>query len=462
MSENIRENKLAVMPIPKLLASMAIPMMFSFFIQAMYNIVDSMFVARISENALTAVSLAFPTQQVMGAISIGTGVGVSALIPRFMGMGDREKANRVANSGIFLFFSYAVIFFTLGLLIVRPYYEMQTDIPEIVESGITYLRTVWMLGFGSLFGVCFEKMLTCSGFATQAMIAQTSGAVFNIIFDPLLIFGIGPFPKMGIAGAALATVMGQILAAIIALSLNLKKNNWINIDIKQIFRPSWIAIKNIFSVGFPSMITMGLSSITGFIVNQILLSYSTTATAVYGIWMKLQNFCFMPAFGMNNGMMPILSFNYGIKSMDRVRQTLKYSLMSIMSLLLVLTCVFEIIPSTLLTLFNASENMMAVGLRAIRICVASLVFGGASIIFSSAMIGLNHPKYALILNIFRNFILLSLSFYLFSTVFSDLGMVWFAVPCAEVLAFILSMRFYGKLMKEFKQIEQEESICSVG
>ena len=210
------------------------------------------------------------------------------------------------------------------------------------------------------------------------------------------------------------------------------------------------------------MITMGLSSITGFIVNQILLSYSTTATAVYGIWMKLQNFCFMPAFGMNNGMMPILSFNYGIKSMDRVRQTLKYSLMSIMSLLLVLTCVFEIIPSTLLSLFNASENMMAVGLRAIRICVVSLVFGGASIIFSSAMIGLNHPKYALILNIFRNFILLSLSFYLFSTVFRDLGMVWFAGPCAEILAFILSMRFYGKLMKEFKQIEQEESICSVG
>ena len=454
MTDNIKQNKLAVMPIPKLLASMAIPMMFSFFIQAMYNIVDSMFVARISENALTAVSLAFPTQQIMGAISIGTGVGVSALVPRFMGMGDREKANRVANSGVFLYLSYAVIFFTLGLVIVRPFYEMQTDVPEIVEGGITYLRIVWMLGFGSLFGVCFEKMLTCSGFATLAMIAQTYGAVFNIIFDPLLIFGIGPFPKLGIAGAALATVLGQILAACIAFALNIRKNSWVKLSLKGIFHPSWSAVKNIFTVGFPSMITMGLSSVTSFIVNQILLSYSTTATAVYGIWMKLQNFCFMPAFGMNNGMMPILSFNYGVKSMDRVRKTLKYALMSIMSLLLVLTCVFEIIPQTLLTLFNASENMMALGLRAIRICVISLVFGGACIIMSSAMIGLNHPKYALILNIFRNFILLSVSFFLFSTIFRDVTMVWFAVPCAEIVAFVISMRYYRKLMKEFDLIEK--------
>ena len=455
MSVQTQENKLGVMPIGKLLVSMALPMMMSFFIQALYNMVDSIFVARISENALTAVSLAFPMQNVMSAIAVGTGVGMSAMVPRALGQNDRRAADSVANTGIFLNLIYVAVFIIFGLTLVSPFYHMQTDIEEIVTGGITYLRIVWLLGAGVFFGVYFEKMLTSTGNATLAMASQASGAVFNIIFDPLLIFGIGPFPRMGIAGAATATVLGQILAAAVAFSLNVKKNSWVHLSFAQIFHPSKDSARGIYKIGIPSMITIGLNSVTSFLINQVLLTYSTTATAVYGIWLKLQNFCFMPAFGMNNGMVPILSYNYGTGAVNRVKQTIRYALTSIMSLMVVLCLVLELIPRQLLTLFSASDNMMGIGMTALRIMLVSLVFGGGSIILSSSMQALNHAHYTLIMNILRNLVLPAGFFFLFSAVFQKLDKVWFAVPFSELITFCLAVVLYRKMAEHLKKIKRD-------
>ena len=447
------DNKLGTMPVGKLLLSMALPMMMSFFIQALYNIVDSIFVARISENALTAVSLAFPMQSVMNAIAVGTGVGMSALIPRAIGRSDREAADAVANTGIFLNLLYVAVFVILGIVLVRPFYQLQTGVAEIVEGGIIYLRIVWILGLGVFFGVYFEKMLTSTGYATFAMVSQASGAVFNIIFDPLLIFGLGPFPRMGIAGAATATVMGQILAALIALILNIRRNSWIRLSVGRVFRPSAHAAREIYRIGIPSMVTIGLNSVTSFLVNQVLLGYSTTATAVYGIWLKLQNFCFMPAFGMNNGMIPILAYNYGTRAIGRVRATIRYALTTIMSLMLVLTVVLEMIPGVLLVLFDASENMMQIGTVALRILIVSLVFGGANIIIGSAMQALNHAGYTLLMNVIRNFVMPAGGVFLLSVLFGKLDLVWLAIPIGELLTFLFGAFLYRRMTGHLKQLD---------
>ena len=440
-----KENKLETMPVGPLLVSMALPMMLSFFIQALYNIVDSMFVARISEHSLTAVSLAFPMQQIMNAIGVGTGVGISASIPRAMAQRKTEKAHHLANTGIFLCLCYSVVFLLCGLLFAHRFYVMQTDVAEIVSGGTTYLSIVWIISFGAFFGNLFEKMLTAGGNASLAMTAQASGAVFNIVFDPLLIFGIGPFPKMGIAGAALATVLGQVLAAVLAFIFNHKHNPAITFAVKDIVHPRMEAVREIFRIGFPSMITIGLSSMSSFCINQILLAYSTTATAVYGIWLKLQNFCFMPAFGMNNGMVPILAYNYGAGRFDRVRGTLRYALTAIICLMAVLTVIFECIPNVLLDLFSATEGLRAIGVTALRFTVLSLVFGGICIILTSSMQALNHARYTLAVNVLRGFVLPAGLFWLLSALTGKLELLWAAVPCADLLACSIALFFYRKM-----------------
>ena len=451
-----KDNKLGTMPVGKLLVSMAVPMMLSFFIQAMYNIIDSMFVARISENALTAVSLAFPMQQIMTAISVGTGVGIAAGIPRALARKQNEHADKLACTGIFLCLCYLVVFALLGIFFTNRFYRMQTDVAEIVSGGTTYLSIVWIVSAGAFYGTLFEKMLTSTGNATLAMIAQASGAVFNIIFDPLLIFGIGPFPEMGIAGAALATVLGQILAASIAFILNIKKNPWVHFSPEMIFHPEMHVIREVYTIGFPSMITMGLTSMSSFLINQILLGYSTTATAVYGIWMKLQNFCFMPAFGMNNGMVPILSYNYGAKRADRVHGTIRYALTAIISLMTVLTIVFELIPGTLLSMFSAGEQMRAIGMTALRITVLSLVFGGTAVILTSAMQAMGHAKYTLIVNVLRGLVLPASGFFLMSALFHSLDRVWFAVPIADIIAALIAVYLYRRMKADLEREFTEE------
>lgn len=448
--EDTKQNKLGTMPVGKLLVSMAVPMMISFFIQALYNIVDSMFVAQISEDALTAVSLANPFQMIMGAISIGTGVGINAGLPRAIAQQNHDKISNIVNTGVFLNIVYVVVFVALGLTASHAFYAMQTNVQSIVDYGTTYLSIVLILCFGSFFGQLFEKMLTATGNAKFAMISMASGAVFNIIFDPLLIFGIGPFPEMGIAGAALATVLGQILAAIIAFFLNVKKNPWANIELDKVFHPSLQAAKDIYKVGFPSMITMGLTSMSSFFINQVLLTYSTTATAVYGIWMKIQNFCYMPGFGLNNGLVPILSYNHGTRSMDRVYGAIRYAVTAIAIIMIVETIVLECIPETLLMMFNASETMMSFGVTALRFCIASLLFGGVTIVLSSAMQAMDHAKFTLIVNVLRGFILPVAFFYLLSMIFKSLFIIWAAIPITEIVCFIISILLFRKMQKDIE------------
>ena len=325
---NRKQDRMAMMaelPVHEVLIKMSLPMMISFFIQAMYNIVDSMFVARISENALTAVSLAFPMQQIVTAIAVGTSTGVSAVWSRYMGKGEKDKASAAIRTMTAMSLIFTALFIALGLFASGPLYRAQTDVEEIAEMGATYLMINWVFSCGSIFSKYFERLLVSSGRATLSMATMLCGAIFNLIFDPLLIFGIGPFPKLGIAGAALATVGGQIFSALIAIALNMKHNEAVRHDM---LRPAFDlrAAEDILRVGLPSIITMGLSSVTSFSINQILLTYSTTATAVYGVWMKLQNFCYMPSFGLNNGMVPILSYNYGTGRVDRVKQTMKISM----------------------------------------------------------------------------------------------------------------------------------------
>ena len=445
-------SKMETMPVGRLLITMSIPMMISFFIQALYNIVDSIFVAQISENALTAVSLAFPMQQVLTAIAVGTGVGINTMVPRYLALGKKDEADNIANSGVFAVICFGIIFALLGVFLSGWIYSAQTDITEIIDGGTIYLGICWGIGIGPLFGQYFEKMLIANGNAIFAMVSQAVGAVINIIFDPLFIFGIGPFPKMGIAGAATATVLGQVVAALTALYFNRIKVKNINYSAKKIVKPKISSIVEIYSVGIPAMVTIGLTGLCSFSVNQVLLKYSSTATAVYGIWLKIQNFCFMPSFGMNNGIVPILSYNYAKKNYARIKKTLKYALGIIISLMVILTVIFEFIPARLLTLFDASENMMAIGIPAIRCGVASLIFGGTCIIMGSSMQAMGHSRYTLILNIARQFILPFGMFWILSEMFSSLDIVWMAVPASEIISAVVAIIFALNMMKKLRKI----------
>lgn len=441
-----KENKLGTMPIGKLLVVMSIPMMISFFIQALYNMVDSIFVAKISENALTAVSIAFPMQNIITAIGVGTGVGVNAMVPRYLGQGKQRDAEKVANVAVFLSACYWVIFLLVGLFLVGPYYRMQTDVPDIVEGGIRYLSIVCIVSVGAFFGQNFEKLLVATGHSLQSMISQAAGAIFNIIFDPLLIFGLGPFPKMGITGAAVATVLGQIFAAIVAFCFVMKTQKAVRIHPGAML-PDKRSLKEIYSVGIPSILTVGLSSAMSFCLNQIFLAFSTTATAVFGIWLKLQNFCYMPVFGLNNGTIPMISYNYGAGRMDRVHKTIHLALGVAITLMLVLLVIFELFPAGLLTLFSASETMFAIGIPALRLTCLSLPFGATAVILSSSFQALGRSRYTLAVSLGRQLIfvvpiawLLSLS--------GRLELVWLAVALAEALSMILAIGLRRKLVRD--------------
>ena len=437
MNKNDRMAMMAELPVHTVLIRMSLPMMISFFIQAMYNIVDSMFVARISENALTAVSLAFPMQQIVTAIAVGTATGVSALWSRYMGMGDREKASQCIRTMTAMSLGFTLVFILLGLFASGPLFRAQTSVAEIAEMGTTYLMINWVFSCGSIFSKYYERLLVSAGRAVLSMATMACGAVFNLIFDPLLIFGIGPFPELGIAGAAYATIGGQILAAIVAIALNRKYNEPVKHDM---LRPAFHAdaAAGILRVGLPSIITMGLSSLTSFFINQILLAYSTTATAVYGVWMKLQNFCYMPTFGLNSGMVPVLAYNYGTKRIDRVRQTMKLAVIASAALMCALAVLFELIPGTVLTMFSAGEQMRLIGMACLRACVVSLPFGAVSMIYSSSMQALDHSRYALLINMLRQCVLLIGCFALLSAITHSQQLIWLAVPITEIVTFAVS------------------------
>ena len=441
----VTENKMGTQPVGRLLAGMAIPMMISMLVQALYNIVDSVFVSRLSENALTAVSLAFPLQNLMIAVCAGTTVGMNALLSRSLGAKEQERADRAANTGIFLALASFVVFAIVGALFSRTFFLLQTDVPEIVDYGTDYARVCLCCSIGLFCQFTFERLLQSTGRTHLSMCTQILGAVTNIVLDPILIFGLLGFPRLEVMGAAVATVVGQCLAAVAALILNLKKNPDIHIRPRHI-RGHGATVKNIYRIGLPSIVMQCIGSVMVFGVNRILISFTTTATAVFGAYFKLQSFIFMPVFGLNNGMVPIIAYNYGAKKPDRVKRTIKLAVLSAMGIMAVGFAVFEIAPGALLSFFDASENMLAIGAPALRIIALSFILAGFCIIAGSVCQAIGNPFYSLIVSVCRQLVVLLPVAWLLSQT-GNLTLVWLAFPIAELMSLTLSIIFLRKTLR---------------
>ena len=447
------ENKMGVMPVNKLLLSMSVPMMISMLVQALYNIVDSIFVAQISENAFTALSLAFPAQTLMIAVATGTGVGINALLSKSLGEKNFERANKTARNGIFLAICGFVVFAVLGIFLSRQFFLWQTDVMEIVDYGTQYLSICCICSFGLFIEITMEKLLQSTGRTVLSMTTQMISAVLNIILDPILIFGWFGLPAMGVAGAAIATVIGQIIAAIVAVIINIKKNKELDLSPKG-FRPSKKIIKKIYSVGLPSIIMASIGSVMTFMMNKILIAFTTTATAVFGAYFRLQSFIFMPVFGLNNGMVPIVAYNYGARKKDRIIKTIKLSVCYAVALMLIGLAIFWIFPETLLGFFEASETMLEIGVPALRTISLSFIFAGFSIITLSVCQALGHGFMGLVVSVVRQLVVLVPVAYLLSRT-GVLSAIWWAFPIAEVVAVSLAALFLRQVYrKEIKPLEE--------
>ena len=439
-----RENKMGVMPVKKLIITMSLPMMISMLVQALYNVVDSMFVARLSEDALTAVTLAFPMQNALISFAAGTGVGINALLSKSLGEKKFDRADAAANNGLFLGGMTYILFLLIGLFGAAPFIGTQIRDPLVREYGATYLRICLCLSFGAIFQITFERLLQSTGRTFYSMISQATGAVINIIFDPIMIFGMFGFPKLGVAGAAYATVLGQVIAALISCSLNLKKNEDIRISIPQILRPDPDVIKRIYFVGAPSILMMSIGSIMTYSMNQILGAFSKTATAVFGVYFKLQSFFFMPVFGLNNGLIPVLAYNYGARRSDRIKEALVFSVSLAVGIMLCGTLAFNIFPQALLGMFNASEEMLRIGVPALRIISLSFGLAGACIATGSIFQAFSSSYYSLIVSVGRQLVVL-IPVALFLSSFGEVTLIWWAFPIAELMSALLSVVFFRRL-----------------
>lgn len=443
--ENTAENKMGVMPVNRLLLSMSLPMMASMLVQALYNIVDSIFVSRINENALTAVSLAFPIQSLLIAFGTGTGVGVNALLSRALGQKDEKTANKAAMNGLFLTVATYLVFLIVGLFIARPFYLGQTRDEQIVEYGVAYLSIVCVFSIGMLFQVMLEKLLQSTGKTIYSMITQIVGAVTNVIFDPILIFGLCGFPKLGVAGAAAATIFGQCLAGGLALYFNLKHNPEIRLSLKG-FKPDLQIIGKIYAVGIPSIVMQAIGSVMTYGMNRILIGFTSTATAVFGVYFKVQSFIFMPVFGLNNGMVPIIAYNYGAGRRERVIRTVRLSVCYALAIMAVGLAIFQLAPQYLLYLFDASENMLQIGIPALRIISLSFLFAAFGIVSSSLFQALGNGVYSMFVSLTRQLIVLLPAAWLLSLA-GRVELVWLAFPIAEVFSFALSLIFTVRITK---------------
>ena len=449
------ENKMGVMPVGRLLLSMSLPLMISMLVQALYNVVDSMFVSRLSEEALTAVSLAFPAQNLMISVGVGTGVGINALLSRSLGEKDFHMANKTAMNSLLLALGSALVFLLLGVFCAKTFFLAQTNIPEIVDGGIAYLRICCIFSFGMFFQITLERLLQATGRTFYTMITQGLGAIINIILDPIMIFGLFGFPKMGVAGAAVATVLGQIIAAFLALFFNLTKNHDITFSFRD-FRPDGRVIRRIYSVGVPSIIMSSIGSVMTFGMNKILISFSSTAAAVFGVYFKLQSFVFMPVFGLNNGMVPILSYNYGARHPDRMVRTIKLSVCFAVCLMLVGVAAFWLIPTQLLSIFNASETMISIGVPALRIISISFLLAGFSICILSVCQSLGHGLLSLSVSVVRQLLVLLPSAFVLSRI-GGLDLVWWAFPFAELFSTGLCLVYMKRMYDhEIRPLELEQ------
>lgn len=444
--ETLRENKMGTMPENKLLLSMAVPMMISMLVQALYNIVDSIFVSRICEDALTAVSMAFPWQNIVIAIAVGFGVGINALLSRALGQKNDERVNQVAVNGLLLAGLSYLLVLVAGLIGIRAYMRTQTDIETIVNYGITYLNICILCSFGVFVEITFERFLQATGRTVYSMITQLTGAITNIILDPILIFGLLGFPKLGIAGAAWATVIGQCVGAVVAVMLNHFKNPEVHLRLRHI-RPNGRLMGEITAISIPSIIMSCISSLTCFVMNMILIAYSSTAVAVFGVYFKLQSFVFMPVFGLNNGMVPIIAYNYGAQKPERIHKTIRLGMVYAVAIMVVGLLVFQLIPKELLLMFDASDAMLEIGAPALRIMSLAFVFAGIGIVSGSSCQAFGYSVYSMLISIARQIVVLIPAAYLLSLT-GVLRSIWFAFPIAEIFSLILSLFFLRTTLKK--------------
>lgn len=452
----VTENKMGTMPVPKLLVSMSLPMMISMLVQALYNIVDSMFVAQISEDALTAVSLAFPIQTLMIAVASGTGVGINALLSRNLGEKDFTGANNAARNGLFLGIVSCIIFAILGGIGSHFFFAIQTDNLNIVNYGTQYMTIITICSAGIFLQITFERLMQSTGKTIYNMITQGTGAIINIILDPIMIFGLFGFPRLEVMGAAVATITGQTVAVCLSFFFNLTKNKEISLNMKG-FRPHAKTIARIYEVGIPSIIMQAITSVMTFGMNKILLPFSSTAAAVFGVYYKLQSFIFMPVFGLNNGMIPIIAYNYGARHKKRITQTAKLSVMIAICIMMIGLVIFQTSSGFLLkNLFDASDHMLEIGVPAFRTISLSFLFAGYCIIVVSVFQALGNGVYSLIVSVARQLLVILPVAYIFAHVFG-LSMVWWALPIAEIVSFILSsillIRIYRKKIEPLTSVD---------
>lgn len=454
MAENQipKENKMGVMPVPKLLFNMSLPLIASMLVQALYNIVDSIFVAQLCEDALTAVSLAFPVQNLMIAFATGTGVGVNALLSRRLGQHQPEEAGKIANVGILLAVCTSLLFALLGGFLSKAYFASQVDIAPIVEYGTDYLSIVTVFSMGLFIAIMVERILQGTGRAMLTMITQGVGAIINIVLDPILIFGYLGFPALGVKGAAIATVAGQLLGAVLGIILNHCNNTDFKLRLRAMCF-DWTIIRGVYGIGFPSILMVAIGSLMNFLMNQILLSFVSTAAAVFGIYYKVNSLAFMPLFGITNAVVPIVSYNYGARSRSRIRQTVRLSMIFGTAIMGLGFALFQIIPGELLTLFNASEDMLAIGIPAMLILSWPFWFVGFNIVSSSVFQALGRSVYSLIISFCRQIVVLIPAAYLLS-LSGNLQSVWYSFLIAEVVCFVLSMIFLKKVFHRLDDFDE--------
>ena len=441
-------NKLGTMPISKLIWNMSLPIIVSMLVQALYNIVDSVFVSRICEQALTAVSLAFPAQNLMIGLATGTAVGVNALMGRALGAGERERANHIATNGVFLAGVGFAICAILAAFFARMFFAAQTSIDYIVDNGTTYLRICCCASLGLFAEIMFERLLQSTGRSILSMYTQGLGAIVNIILDPICIFVL----NMGVAGAAVATVIGQFCGCALALYFNLKKNHDIRLHFKG-FRPHWKIIGQIYAIGLPSVVMVAIGSVMTFCMNKILIAYHSakeTAATAFGIYFKLNSFIFMPIFGLNNGVVSIIAYNYGAQHRRRMTETIKRSTIYASCIMLLGMSIFLSIPGTLLKIFDATDTLLAVGVPALRIISLSFCMAGASIALTSAFQALGKSLYSMIISIIRQLVFLVPLAYILARYGAGIGnndLVWWSYPIAEIAALTVSLLFFRHMYK---------------
>lgn len=445
----LKANKMGTMSVGKLLFNMALPLILSMLVQALYNVVDSIYISRISESAVTALSLAFPVQNLQIGFATGIAVGVNSLLSKSLGEGNREQANRAAGNGILLMLIAVAVFMAFGAFGSRPYFTMQSDVKETVEGGTSYTTICCVFTLGVFVQIMCERLLQACGKTVYTMFTQGVGAIVNILLDPVFIFGYFGVPAMGITGAAVATVIGQWAGAILGVIFNLKFNDDVKFTLKNM-KPRKDVIRPILTVGVPSVIMMAIGSVMNFGINQILQgfkSYGETATGVFGIYYKLQSFFFMPVFGLNNATISIVAYNYGARQPKRIMGTLKRAVGAALGVMLVGLLAFQLVPDLLLDIFNPSDDFLLIGRSALRIISLNFPLAAVGITLGGSFQAMGNGIYSTITSLCRQLVVLLPTAFLLSLA-GDVTGVWWSFPIAEVVSMILSLIFFGRIYRK--------------